>query len=464
MNWARALYSAIVWGAQPLLRRKLRRRSRAEPGYAVAVHERFGRYDQPMDSLVAHSSVDLMGRFVWIHAVSLGETRAADILLRELRNAIPGMRLLLTHGTATGRAEGEKLLQPGDVQVWLPWDTPGAVHRFLQQFRPAIGVLMETEVWPNLIAACQERRIPLVLANARLNEKSWRGARRLAPLALPAYQGLAAVWAQSASDARRLEDLGAPVQGVLGNLKFDVVPDASLMEMGRGWRAASQRPVVMLASSREGEETLWLEYIRLKRQPAQEQQAQDAIKNEAISLGPDVQWLIVPRHPHRFDEVQLLLQGAGLSVSRRSSWHQGYPAAADVWLGDSVGEMAAYYAMADVVLLGGSFAPLGGQNLIEAAACGCPVMVGPHTFNFAEATDLALDARAAWRATNLHAAAERACTLALKPAELKEARAAAQAFAKAHRGAARATARQIAHVLGWTLSALDTVPAASELH
>lgn len=196
MNWARALYSAVVWGAQPLLRRKLRRRARAEPGYAVAVHERFGRYDQPMDSLVAHSSVDLMGRFVWIHAVSLGETRAADILLRELRNAIPGMRLLLTHGTATGRAEGEKLLQPGDVQVWLPWDTPGAVHRFLQQFRPAVGVLMETEVWPNLIAACQERRIPLVLANARLNEKSWRGARRLAPLALPAYQGLAAVWAQ----------------------------------------------------------------------------------------------------------------------------------------------------------------------------------------------------------------------------------------------------------------------------
>ena len=151
MSFARALYSAITWGAQPLLRRKLRRRARAEPGYAVAVHERFGRYAQPLDSLVGHSGMDALGRFVWIHAVSLGETRAAAILLRELRAQLPGMRLLLTHGTATGRAEGEKLLQPGDVQVWLPWDTPGAVARFLRQFRPAIGVLMETEVWPNLI-------------------------------------------------------------------------------------------------------------------------------------------------------------------------------------------------------------------------------------------------------------------------------------------------------------------------
>ena len=195
MSFARALYSAITWGAQPLLRRKLRRRARAEPGYAVAVHERFGRYAQPLDSLVGHSGMDALGRFVWIHAVSLGETRAAAILLRELRAQVPGMRLLLTHGTATGRAEGEKLLQPGDVQVWLPWDTPGAVARFLRQFRPAIGVLMETEVWPNLIAACQRRGVPLVLANARLNDKSWRGARRLAPLALPAYRALTAVWA-----------------------------------------------------------------------------------------------------------------------------------------------------------------------------------------------------------------------------------------------------------------------------
>ncbi len=470
MSFARALYTAVTWCAQPLLKRKLRRRARAEPGYAVAVSERFGRYAQPMDSLVAHSSMDLMGRFVWIHSVSLGETRAAAILLRELRAQLPGMRLLLTHGTATGRAEGEKLLQPGDVQVWLPWDTPGAVARFLRQFRPAIGVLMETEVWPNLIAGCQQRGVPLVLANARLNLKSWRSALRLGALARPAYRGLTAVWAQSKADAQRLEDLGAPVRGVLGNLKFDVVPDATQMERGRSWRLLTRRPVVMLASSREGEEAQWLESIRSKKLLGQAESARAAPENIANGVPqppgpPAVQWLIVPRHPHRFDEVLQLLEGAGLTVSRRSTWAGDAPVPADVWLGDSVGEMAAYYAMADVVLLGGSFAPLGGQNLIEAAACGCPVFVGPHTFNFAEATELACEAGAAWRTPGMPAAAQMACALVQDPGRLKVARAAAQSFARAHRGAARATARQVANLLGISPSSLgvysegDTRPA-----
>lgn len=448
MSFARALYSAITWGAQPLLRRKLRRRARAEPGYAVAVHERFGRYAQPLDSLVGHSGMDALGRFVWVHAVSLGETRAAAILLRELRAQVPGMRLLLTHGTATGRAEGEKLLQPGDVQVWLPWDTPGAVARFLRQFRPAIGVLMETEVWPNLIAACQRRGVPLVLANARLNDKSWRSARRLAPLALPAYRALTAVWAQSQADAERLQDLGAPVRGVFGNLKFDVVPEPAQIEMGQRWRMLAGRPVVMLASSREGEEAMWLEVFKSKRPVGQSDQAQAASKNIANISLPEVQWLIVPRHPNRFDEVARLLQDAGLRVARRSAWQGDVPVAADVWLGDSMGEMAAYYTLADVVLLGGSFAPLGGQNLIEAAACGCPVVVGPHTFNFAEATELACEAGAAWRTPGLPAAVDKALALVQHPHDLEKARAAATAFAQAHRGAARATASQVADLLG----------------
>ena len=203
MSLALWLYSALTWAAQPLLRRKLRRRAVAEPGYGHAVGERFGRYARPIDSLIPQSSTDPLGRFVWIHAVSLGETRAAAILLAELRRQLPGMRLLLTHGTATGRAEGEKLLLPGDVQVWQPWDTPGAVRRFLRQFRPAIGILMETEVWPNLVAGCRQRGIPLVLANARFNEKSLRKSLRLAALARPAYGGLAAVWAQTDADAER---------------------------------------------------------------------------------------------------------------------------------------------------------------------------------------------------------------------------------------------------------------------
>lgn len=453
MNAARTLYSLFTWCAQPLLRRKLRRRAVAEPGYAYAMGERFGRYPAPIDSLVPHNSTDPLGRFVWIHAVSLGETRAAAILLAELREQLPGMRLLLTHGTATGRAEGEKLLQAGDVQVWQPWDTPGAVARFLRKFRPAIGILMETEVWPNLVAGCQQQRIPLVLANARFNEKSLRKARRVMPLARPAYSGLAAVWAQTQEDAARLKAVGAKVQGVFGNLKFDVVPDATLLERGRQWRRRSGRPVVMLASSREGEEALWLAGFKQKQAQVQVDKAQIAIKNGAIDpalsglmAASDVQWLIVPRHPQRFDEVHQLLQHAGLVVSRRSTWAGG-PTAADVWLGDSLGEMALYYGLADVALLGGSFAPLGGQNLIEAAACGCPVVLGPHTFNFAEAAELACEAGAAQRVPDLAGGMVLAARLARHAPEQNAASERATRFATAHRGAARATAQAILGII-----------------
>jgi len=444
------LYSALTWSVQPLLRRKLRRRAIAEPGYGHAVGERFGRYPRPIESLLLQNSTDLLRSFVWVHAVSLGETRAAAILLQELRQQIPGMRLLLTHGTATGRKEGEKLLHPGDVQVWQPWDTPGAVTRFLRRFRPAIGILMETEVWPNLVEGCRQRGIPLVLANARFNEKSLRKARRMHWLARPAYGGLAAAWAQTEADATRLRAIGAPVRQVLGNLKFDVVPDAAQVEQGRAWRAAGTRPVVMLASSREGEEALWLDALKQKWPPRQTGQALAAINSEAgaaaAAAASGVQWLIVPRHPQRFDEVQQLLQAAGLRVSRRSTW--ALPSQeVDVWLGDSLGEMALYYGLADVALLGGSFAPLGGQNLIEAAACGCPVVLGPHTFNFADAADLACAAGAAWRVADLAQGLDAARRLAHDSEHLAAARDAAVRFASTHRGAARATAEAVVRML-----------------
>ena len=456
MNAARALYSLFTWCAQPLLRRKLRRRAVAEPGYAVAVGERFGRYPQPIDSLMPHSSTNAMGRFVWIHAVSLGETRAAAILVAALRAQWPDMRLLLTHGTATGRAEGEKWLLPGDMQVWLPWDTPGAVARFLRKFKPAIGVLMETEVWPNLVAGCRKHGVPLVLANARFNEKSLRKAQRVAALARPAYSGLSAAWAQTEEDASRLRALGTDVRGVFGNLKFDVVPDASQLAQGRAWRATSARPVVLLASSREGEETLWLDVLKQKQAPALVHQAQVAINNEANATATpapaEVQWLIVPRHPQRFDEVAELLARAGLRVSRRSQWHSApaTPADADVWLGDSLGEMALYYGLADVALLGGSFAPLGGQNLIEAAACGCPVVPGPHTFNFAQAADAACSAGAAQRVADMAQGVRVACEWAGNPQRLALGRAQALQFAQAHRGAAERTAHALDDILAPT--------------
>ena len=449
-NTTRRFYSALTWVAQPLLRRKLRRRAVAEPGYGRSVGERFGRYPRQMDSLASPDSTDDASRLVWIHAVSLGETRAAAILLAELRQQWPDMRLLLTHGTATGRAEGEKLLQPGDVQVWQPWDTRGAVARFLSQFRPDIGILMETEVWPNLIDACRTRDIPLVLANARLSAKSLRQAQRMAWLARPAYAALSAVWAQTEADAERLRSLGAPVQGVLGNLKFDVVPDATQLAQGQQWRTWSPRPVVLLASSREGEEALWLQKIQSKEAVTHAGKALAAINIDSLEAAAKpldaVQWLIVPRHPQRFTEVQQLLQDAGLSVSRRSGWG-AEPQPADVWLGDSLGEMALYYGLADVALLGGSFAPLGGQNLIEAAACACPVVLGPHTFNFAEAAELACAAGAAERATDMGQGVDAACALALNAAHLAKARDQAAQFGTAHRGAARRTALAVADVL-----------------
>jgi len=232
----RAFYSLLMWLAQPLLRRKLQRRGQLEPGYLQHIEERFGRY-------AAEQAADGTG-YLWVHAVSLGETRAAAALIRRLRERLPGMRLLLTHSTATGRAEGLGLLRSGDRQVWLPWDTPAAVRRFLDRFKPRLGVLMETEIWPNLSVACARRGIPLVLVNARLSEKSLRQARRLAWLARPAYRALTAVWAQTVADASRLASLGAPVKATLGNLKFDAGLNVDKLAQGRAWRAARSRPVL----------------------------------------------------------------------------------------------------------------------------------------------------------------------------------------------------------------------------
>jgi 3-deoxy-D-manno-octulosonic-acid transferase len=410
----RALYSLALIGAQPLLRRKLRRRGVAEPGYLEHIDERFGRYAAPTEP----------GR-LWLHAVSLGETRAAAILLQALRREQPQLRVLLTHGTATGRAEGQRLLREGDAQAWLPWDTPGAVRGFLEHFHPSAGVLMETEVWPNMAAACGARGIPLALANARLSEKSLGRTLRLASLSRPAYAALAAVWAQTEDDARRLAQAGATVKGVFGNLKFDAAPDAAQLAQGRAWRSQQSRPVVMFASSREGEEA---DFLR-------------ALPREAA-----VQWLIVPRHPQRFDEVAGLVAQAGWSVARRSQWADA-PPEAQVWIGDSLGEMALYYGLADVALLGGSFAPLGGQNLIEAAACGCPVVMGPHTFNFLEAAELAQHAGAALRVRSMQEGVRRAVELALDAPARTSASEAAAAFAGAHRGAAARTAAAVSQLL-----------------
>ena len=423
---AQSLYDLAVWAAQPLLRRKLRRRGVAEPGYLHAVEERFGYYTQPPASNPRHSRESGNDeKIIWIHAVSLGETRAAAVLLDALRARWPRMRLLLTHGTATGRAEGARLLRAGDVQVWQPWDTPAATRRFFAHFKPDAGVLMETEIWPNLIREGQRAGVPIALANARLSEKSLRGARRVSALLRPAYAALSAAWAQTETDAERLRQAGARHVHVLGNLKFDAAPDAAAVARGQAWRARATRPVVMLASSREGEEAMLL---------------------QALARTPRVQWLIVPRHPQRFDEVAALIGAAGWPVSRRSAWLDDTPPPQTentIWLGDSLGEMAAYYTLADAALLGGSFAPLGGQNLIEAAACGCPVVMGPHTFNFDEAAKLALQTGAALRVDDMAAAVAQTAALLQERARHAAMAQAARAFAASQRGAAARMAQAL---------------------
>jgi 3-deoxy-D-manno-octulosonic-acid transferase len=372
------LYGWAMWALVPVLKRKLRRRGAQEPGYLLHPEQRWGLYPGVAPQTGA----------VWVHAVSLGEARAAAILIKALRQQSPGVRILLTHGTATGRTEGLGLLQAGDVQVWQPWDMPSAVNRFLDHFQPCMAVLLETEVWPQLIHTCAQRGLPVHLVNARMSERSLKKAMRQRALALPAYGRLSSALAQTEADALRLRQLCAPVTAVMGNLKYDIQIDASQAALGQQWRVSAQRPVVMLASSREGEEAQWLAVLG---QLSAEDQA-------------SMQWLVVPRHPQRFDAVAQLIEAAGWSVQRRSQWPVGATPEAQpktVWLGDSLGEMQAYYHLATVAWLGGSFEPLGGQNLIEAAACGCPIVMGPHTFNFAEAATQAEQHGAAIRVPSM---------------------------------------------------------------
>ncbi|HEX4235499.1 MAG TPA: 3-deoxy-D-manno-octulosonic acid transferase [Caldimonas sp.] len=419
---ARAGYSLLVRGIVPLFWLKLRWRGRREALYASAIGERFGFY---RDAIVPGA--------VWLHAVSLGETRAAAPLMDALRRLRPGIRLVLTHGTATGRAAGQALLGEGDRQLWLPFDTPGAVRRFVRRVAPAVGVLMETEIWPNLLAAAARDGVPVVLANARLSERSRHRGARVDALLRPAFASLASALAQSDADALRLRAAGVGEVRIVGNLKYDVAPDLELLERGRGWRTRVAGGVVLAASTREGEEAELLAAWR-------------------ATPAPRPLLVVVPRHPQRFDAVAEMIAAAGLTLSRRSAWVAGQPPVdadrVDVWLGDSMLEMPAWYAFADVALLGGSFAPLGGQNLIEAAACGCPLVLGPHTFNFSDAAELAIAAGAATRVADLGTGVAAAIALASAagaPARGQQSEA-ARAFASAHRGAAERMARRILEV------------------
>ena len=410
MIW-RLGYRLLLWLLFPWALVHLWWRGRRQPGYREHIAERFGWYPTvPARPLI------------WLHAVSVGETRAAEPLVRALAARYPGYELLLTQMTPTGRETAQQLFGDMATIAYLPYDYPGAVERFLTRFKPRLGILMETEIWFNLVEGCARRRVPLLLANARMSEKSARGYALVAPLTRSALIRLAAVSAQTREDAERLERLGATEVEVTGNLKFDVAVVPRLLALGAELKQhIGQRPVLLAASTREGEEELVLDALPY-------------IKVEGLLL------LLVPRHPQRFDEVAALLERRGLSYARRSD-KRVLPPDCRVLLGDSMGEMAAYYAACDLAFIGGSLFPYGGQNLIEACAVGRPLLFGPHMYNFAEASRLALVAGAALEVVDAVTLGERAGALLSDQAAMARMSQAALAFSRAHQGA---TARNLA--------------------
>jgi 3-deoxy-D-manno-octulosonic-acid transferase len=405
---ARALYTLLGMAIAPLLPLRLLWRGRREPGYRIGIGERFGRY----------TGAATGGKRIWLHAVSVGETRAALPFVNALKAAYPTATILLTHMTATGRETARALFGDGVEQAWLPYDLPFAVSGFLEHFHPVAGFLLETELWPNLAAHSAAAGVPLYLVNARMSRRSARAYAHVPSLTRPLLRRLAGIAAQSPDDATRLAALGASAPVVTGNIKFDIsVPQEALAQGGElRARFGAMRPVWVAASTRDGEEAMIL----------------DALARTPLPI--DTLLVIVPRHPQRFRAVGELLAARGVSFVRRSS-AAPVPAGVGVVLGDSMGEMLAYYAASDLAFIGGSLLPLGGQNLIEALAAGVPVLVGPHTYNFSEAATGAVAAGAAQRVADADALVHTVGELFSDPARRDAMREAAGAFHAAHRGA-----------------------------
>ena len=331
--------------------------------------------------------------------------------------------------TATGRAEGQRLFPKAIAcgqlrQTWLPYDFPGATRRFMHSHQPRCGLLIEREIWPNLLAAARRAHVPMALVSARFSASSLRQAGRMGSVMREALAGLDQVLAQTAEDAARLAQAGASAPIVTGNLKFDLALPAPQVQAGRAWRAQVGRPVLAVASTREGEDSGFIAAIK---------------RHAAVPRTPDAPlFLLIPRHPQRFDEAARQLAEAGLVFMRRSEGAEPDPDTVVV-LGDTLGEMAFYYAASDVAIVAGSFAPLGGQNLIEACAAGVPVIVGPHTFNFKQAAEDAIAAGAALRVPDTGQAVDSAMALLADAPRRQAASQAARAWFDSHAGATQRT-------------------------
>lgn len=402
----RLIYTAFLWLLLPYIFFHLVWRARKQPEYLKHISERFGFYSCFCDKPV-----------IWLHTVSVGETRAAASLIQRLQTTYPGHQILLTHTTPTGREASRQLYGDKALSVYMPYDYPFAIKRFLQHFKPRVGVLLETEIWFNLIHFCHQTSMPLLLLNARLSEKSAARYARFPNLARAGLSQLSAVAAQTEEDAKRLMTLGALNVSVMGNLKFDIEPPSDMLDKGAQLRGlfGTNRPVFLAASTRTGEEAILIEAL------------------DQVDI-PELLTVIVPRHPQRFAEVASLLVKNGIPFQRRSE-NQPISADTQVVLGDSMGEMFAYYAACDLAFIGGSLLPFGGQNLIEACAVAKPVIVGPHTYNFNQASEMAIEQGAAVRVQDASNLAYTLQRLFEQPEKLAKMSAAGLAFVNVNQGA-----------------------------
>jgi len=357
----RYLYSLLLYLLIPLALTRLAWRGLRNRGYWHRWAERFGFVPR------------LEGPLIWLHAVSVGEVRASAPLVKALATDYPGHTVLITTMTPTGSATVRELFGAAVAHCYVPYDLPTAVWRFLNRIRPRLALIMETELWPNLFHQCHARGIPLILANVRMSEKSARGYRRVAGFTRATLANVSRVGAQTEADAGRMRALGAAQVEVTGSIKFEMDVPADLAARAAALRSRiGERPVWVAASTRAGEE----EQVLGAFAPLREQ-------------FPDLLLVLVPRHPERFDSVAKLCRQRGFHVERRSEHQDGVAPGTAILLGDTMGELLLFHAAADVSYIGGSLVPLGGQNLLEAAAVGTPVVFGPHMFNFSEISRMA---------------------------------------------------------------------------